>query len=49
MSKPGVKFEKITEQLMMNEEFRNVYEKLKPRYEAISQFIEARNVPGSTR
>jgi len=49
MSKPGVKFETITEQLMMDEEFRLEYEKLKPRYEVISQFIEARNTQHMTQ
>ena len=49
MSKPGIKFETITEQLMMDEEFRLEYEKLKPRYEVISQFIEARNTQHMTQ
>lgn len=49
MSKPGVKFEAIKEQLMMDEEFRLEYEKLKPRYEVISQFIEARNAQHMTQ
>ncbi len=48
MCKPGIKFESIKEQLMMDEEFRLEYEKLKPRYEVISQFIEARNTQHMT-
>ena len=41
MSKAGVKLSEIREQLMKDEEFRAEYEKLKPRYELISQIIEA--------
>ena len=47
--KPGVKFEQIEEQLMKDEEFRAEYEKLKPRYEVISQIIEARNAQRLTQ
>ena len=43
MSKPGVKFEKIHDQLMADEEFKAEYERLKPRYELIAQIIDARN------
>ncbi len=43
MSKAGVKFEDIQSRLMMDEEFKSEYEKLKPRYELISQIIDARN------
>lgn len=43
MGKAGVKFDVIKEQLMKDEEFKAEYEKLKPRYEIISQVIEARN------
>ena len=42
MSKAGVKFERIKEKLLEEEEFSNEYERLKPRYDIISQFIEAR-------
>lgn len=49
MSKSGVKLEAIKEQLMMDEEFRLEYDKLKPRYEVISQFIEARNTQHMTQ
>jgi DNA-binding XRE family transcriptional regulator len=47
--KPGVKFEKIKEQLMKDEEFRVEYDKLKPRYEVISQIIEERNAQRLTQ
>ena len=47
--KPGVKFEEIKEQLMKDEEFRGEYEKLKPRYEVISQIIEERNAQRLTQ
>lgn len=42
MSKAGVKFSEIREQLMKDEEFKAEYEKLKPRYDFISQIIKAR-------
>ena len=42
MNKYGVKFETIKEMLLNDEKFKNEYEKLKPRYEIISQIIEAR-------
>ena len=38
----GVKFDDIKAQLMENEEFEEEYNKLQPRYELISQIIEAR-------
>ena len=34
MSKAGVKFELVKERLMKDEEFKNEYNKLKPRYES---------------
>jgi DNA-binding XRE family transcriptional regulator len=43
MSKAGVKFDVVKEKLMKDEEFKDQYEKLKPRYEIISQIIKARN------
>ncbi|NDL66403.1 helix-turn-helix transcriptional regulator [Clostridiales bacterium F-3ap] len=43
MAKAGVKFEMIKENLMKDKEFQIEYEKLKPRYEVISQIIEARS------
>ncbi len=42
MSKAGIKFSDIKEQLLKDDEFRTEYERLKPRYEVISQIIEAR-------
>lgn len=38
----GVKFEDIKAQLMKDKEFEDEYNKLQPRYEMISQIIEAR-------
>jgi DNA-binding XRE family transcriptional regulator len=38
----GVKFEDIKAQLMEDAEFEEEYNKLQPRYELISQIIEAR-------
>jgi len=49
MSKAGVKFNVIKEQLMKDEEFKAEYEKLKPRYEVISQIIEVRNIQHITQ
>ena len=49
MSKAGVKFEEIEAILMKDEEFRTEYEKLKPRYEVISQIIEARSEKNITQ
>ena len=42
MSKAGVKFDEIKTMLMKDEEFKDEYEKLKPRYDIISQIIEER-------
>ncbi len=42
MSKAGVKFDEIKAMLMKDEEFKDEYEKLKPRYDIISQIIEER-------
>lgn len=42
MSKAGVSFENVKTELMADEEFREEYERLKPRYEIISQIIELR-------
>lgn len=49
VSKAGVKFEKIKEELMKDKEFEAEYEKLKPRYEIISQIIEARKEQNITQ
>lgn len=38
----GVKFDDIKAQLMEDAEFEDEYNKLKPRYELVSQIIEAR-------
>jgi len=42
MSRAGAKFSEVKELLMKDEEFRKEYERLRPRYEIISQLIEAR-------
>ncbi len=42
MSKAGVKFNEVKDLLMKDSEFKAEYEKLKPRYEIISQIIEER-------
>ncbi|PWL55852.1 MAG: transcriptional regulator [Clostridium cadaveris] len=42
MSKASVDFSAIKEELMKDNEFKDEYEKLKPRYELISEVIKAR-------
>ncbi len=49
MNKAGVKFDAIKDQLMKDDDFKAEYEKLKPRYEVISQIIEARNEQNITQ
>jgi len=49
MSKAGTSLSEIKEKLMKDEEFKKEYEKLKPRYELISQIIEARNKQNITQ
>lgn len=43
MSRAGVKFSDIKELLMKDDDFKAEYEKLKPRYDVISQIIEERS------
>ncbi len=49
MSKAGVKFSEIKNLLMKDEEFKSEYEKLKPRYDVISQIIEERDKQNITQ
>lgn len=49
MSKAGAKFSEVKELLMKDEEFKAEYEKLKPRYDVISQIIEARTSQNITQ
>lgn len=42
MSKASVDFSAIKEELMKDNEFEDEYEKLKPRYELISEVIKVR-------
>ncbi len=42
MSKVGVKFTEVKELLMKDPDFKAEYEKLRPRYEIVSQIIETR-------
>lgn len=49
MSKAGIKLEIIKEQLMKDKEFQAEYDKLKPRYELVSQIIEARKEQNITQ
>ena len=43
MSKAGAKFSEVKELLMKDAEFKDEYEKLKPRYDIVSQIIEERS------
>lgn len=49
MSKAGAKFSEVKALLMKDEEFKSEYEKLKPRYDVISQIIEARSSQNITQ
>jgi len=49
MSKAGIDFLKVKEDLMKDEEFKAEYERLKPRYEFISQIINARREQNITQ
>jgi len=49
MNRAGVKFEEVKAMLLKDEEFKYEYEKLKPRYEIISQIIEARSEQNITQ
>ena len=49
MSRAGEKFEVIKEKLLKEDEFKYEYEKLKTRYEVISQIIEARSEQNITQ
>lgn len=49
MSRASVKFSEIKELLMKDTEFKNEYEKLKPRYDIISQIIEERDKQNITQ
>lgn len=49
MSRAGVDFKSIKAKLMQDEQFREEYEKLRPRYEIISRIIEARKEQNMTQ
>lgn len=49
INRPGVKFSDIKTKLMQDMEFREEYEKLKPRYDVISQLIAARTEQNLTQ
>ncbi len=49
MSKAGVKLSEVKELLMQDKEFQTEYERLKPRYDLISQIIEARTSQNITQ
>jgi len=49
MSKAGVKLSEVKKLLMQDKEFQTEYERLKPRYDLISQIIEARTSQNITQ
>lgn len=49
MSKAGISFEEMKNDMLKDEEFKIEYEKLKPRYEAIEQIIRARKEQNITQ
>jgi DNA-binding XRE family transcriptional regulator len=49
MSKAGAKFSEVRSLLMKDAEFKAEYERLKPRYDVISQIIEARTSQNITQ
>lgn len=49
MSKAGVPFDSIKSELMLDNEFKEEYDRLKPRYDVISQIIEARKENNMTQ
>ncbi len=49
MSKAGAKFSDVKELLMKDAEFKAEYEKLKPRYDVVSQIIEERSKQNMTQ
>lgn len=49
MSRAGVDFKSMKAELMQDEQFREEYEKLRPRYEIISRIIEVRKEQNMTQ
>ncbi len=49
MSKVGVPFEEMKNDMLKDEEFKIEYEKLRPRYETIQQIIAARKEQNITQ
>lgn len=49
MSKASISFEDFKNELLQDDEFRYEYEKLRPRYEVISQIIDARKEQNMTQ
>ena len=49
MSKAGAKFSEIKDILMKDAEFKEEYERLKPRYDVVSQIIEERSKQNITQ
>lgn len=48
-SKAGISFEQIKKEMLEDEKFKEEYDKLRPRYEAIGQIIAARKEQNITQ
>lgn len=49
MSRAGIDFKSIKAELMQDDQFREEYEKLRPRYEIISRIIQVRKEQNMTQ
>ena len=49
MNKAGVPYQKVKTDILLNEEVQIEYDELRPRYEIISQIIEARKACNMTQ
>jgi len=49
MSRASVSFDTIKDELMQDSEFREEYDKLRPRYEIIAQIIQTRKEQNMTQ
>ena len=49
MSRTGMPFEELKTKMLKDEEFKEEYERLRPRYEAIEKIIKARKEQNMTQ
>jgi hypothetical protein len=48
MSKVGIKIDEIKTKLLKDDEFKEEYNKLKPKYDNISRIIESRKIKNNS-